>query len=139
MIEINEHIILDEKELKEEFIRSSGPGGQNVNKVSTAVQLRFNVLASKSLSEGQKKRLCSLAAGRINSEGELIVRAGSSRSQWKNRRKAFEKLKELLIKASLIPKKRKRVKPTLADKGRRLDAKKKRGEIKGLRRKIFKA
>lgn len=123
MTYIIDTILLDEDEVKETFIRSSGPGGQNVNKVSTAVQLRFDIRQSKSLSEEVKNRLIKLAGRKVTKEGALVLVAQRFRSQERNREDALERLKELIRQALPRPKLRKKTKPTLAAKRRRLDDK----------------
>lgn len=129
-------INIPESELEEKFIRSSGPGGQNVNKVSTAVELRFNIEKSPSLTVYQKKRLRQIVANQINEEGVLIISSRESRSQDENRRIVREKLIELIKKASIVPKTRKKTKPTRASKEKRLGSKKKHGDAKKNRGKI---
>jgi len=127
---------IPETEIEEKFIRSSGPGGQNVNKVSSAVELRFHIGESPSLTDYQKKRLNQLAKNQINDEGFLIIVSRESRSQEENRRLVREKLEELILKASIVPKKRKKTKPTKASKEKRLGSKKKHGDTKKTRGKI---
>jgi ribosome-associated protein len=119
-----------ENELTFEYIRASGPGGQNVNKVSTAVQLRFDVIHSPSLTEEVKARLIHLAGKRVTGEGILIIEAKKYRSQEQNRFDAFERFRDLVKKAKERPKPRKKTRPTLSSKEERLQGKKKRGEIK---------
>jgi ribosome-associated protein len=121
------------QELSFEFIRSSGPGGQNVNKVATAVQLRFNVRTSPSLSQEVRHRLIALAGKRITQSGELIIEARRFRSQAQNREDAIERLHQLIEKASIRPKSRRNTKPTAASRQRRLATKKRRSESKRLR------
>ena len=133
MIEITPTISIDEDELQFDFVRAAGPGGQNVNKVSTAVNLRFNVVDSD-LPEDVKQRLYKLAGGRINKEGVLVIHARQYRTQEQNRFDAQERLVELLYLASEKPKVRKATKPSVSARAARLGAKKKRGEIKRLRR-----
>jgi len=127
---ITANIAIDDNELDEEFVRASGPGGQNVNKVSTAVQLRFNVYASPSLPWDVRARLVKLAGKRINTAGELIITAQRFRTQAQNRADARERLVALVRAAAHPPKPRKKTKPTAASKRRRLDTKRRRGEIK---------
>ena len=130
MLEVTPTIIIDESELGEEFIRASGPGGQNVNKVSTAVQLRFNVANSPALPDGVRHRLLALAANRINSEGELVIVARESRSQLQNREDARAQLVALIRQATVKPKLRRNTKPTFASKQRRLEGKRVRSDVK---------
>ena len=134
MIDITPSIQIDEQEIEVAFVRSPGPGGQNVNKVSSAVQLRFNVHESPSLSVGVKKRLVRLAGKRMTSGGILIIEARQYRSQEQNRQAAQERLKRLIRQALEPPKPRHKTKPTRASVARRLKSKRKRGEIKRLRR-----
>lgn len=117
-------------EIAIEFIRASGPGGQNVNKVSTAAQLRFDAARSPSLSEEARARLIQLAGRRISADGILIITANRFRTQERNREDALARFYELIHKASLRPKKRQATKPTKASKEERLKEKKKRGEVK---------
>ena len=133
MIHITPTIAIDQSEVKEEFIRSSGPGGQNVNKVSTAVQLRFNVADSPSLPDDIRKRLLHLAGKRITEDGVLIIHARRFRTQERNRQDAFDRLVTLIRKASEKPKVRRKTRPTLKSKQRRLEAKHHRSEAKRMR------
>lgn len=133
MLRITDEIALEEWELTEQFIRSGGPGGQNVNKVSSAVELRFEAARSPNLPEPVKRRLRRLAGARWTKEGAVVIRAEDTRHQSRNREIARERLAELVRKATVAPKKRKPTRPTLASKRRRLEAKKKRGEVKALR------
>jgi ribosome-associated protein len=133
MIQITPIILIDESEIHEEFVRSSGPGGQNVNKVSTAVQLRFNV-NSASLSEEVRDRLTGLAGGRITTDGILVIDARRFRSQAANRQAARERFYELIRRSSLEPQIRHKTRPTLASKMRRLETKRRRSKTKILRR-----
>lgn len=136
MLKVTSDILLDENEIKEEFIRSSGPGGQNVNKVSTAVQLRFDVMNSPSIPEGIKRRLVKIAGSRVTKEGVLVIRAERHRTRERNRGDAVKRLADLIIKASRVPKYRIKTKPTIASRRRRLDAKRKRGQVKKQRQKV---
>ena len=133
MIPVTAHIALDEREIEESFVRASGPGGQNVNKVSSAVQLRFDVRRSPSLPDGVKSRLARLAGRRLTLDGVLVITAQEHRSQERNREEALQRLVALIREATIVPKKRRPTRPTLASKERRLDAKQRRGRVKSLR------
>lgn len=132
MIEITPSLHIDERELQIDFIRASGPGGQNVNKVATAVQLRFDVRGS-SLPEAVKDRLIQQAGRRMTGEGILLIEAKRFRTQEQNREDAVQRLTELVRKSLVKPKARKKTKPSQASKEERLKAKKRRGEIKKMR------
>lgn len=125
------HILKDD--LSEDFIRASGPGGQNVNKVSTAVQLRFDLSGNETLPQDVKSRAARLAGSRLTLNGEIVLQADRFRTRERNREDALERLLDLLRKATEKPKPRKATKPTLGSKKRRLDAKKQRGQIKKMR------
>lgn len=134
MIQITRTIAIDEGEVQLKFIRSPGPGGQNVNKVATAVQLRFDVVNSPSLPDDVRKRLIHLAGKRITEEGVLIIEARRFRTQESNRQDAIDRLAELIRKAAEKPKPRRKTKPTFASKRRRLETKHRKGEAKHMRR-----
>ena len=136
MIRITDNIIIDEKEIKEDFIRASGPGGQNVNKVATAVHLRFDVYNSLSLPDDVRVRLVCLAGRRLTKEGILIIKAGRFRTQDRNRQDAIIRLTDLIRKASVIPKARRKTRPNLLSKKRRMEEKRHRGYIKRARRPV---
>lgn len=135
MVEDNPSIKIDENELEFSFIRSTGPGGQNVNKVATAVQLRFSVLQSNSLTGDVKSRLIKLAGNKMTDEGVLVIEAKRYRTQESNREDALARFYALVQKALQEPKPRKKTKPTQASQEERLKAKKRRGEIKRSRSK----
>lgn len=136
MIEITPSLHIDERELQIDFVRASGPGGQNVNKVATAAQLRFDVNAS-SLSEDVRRRLIRLAGNRVTTEGVLLIEAKRFRTQEQNREDAVQRFVELVRKALIPPKPRKQTRPTAASKAKRIKAKKLRGDTKRLRTKSF--
>jgi len=133
MIYVTQTIAIDESEIQQEFIRASGPGGQNVNKVATAVQRRFDVAKSPSLSDDVRDRLISLARKRITEEGVLIIDARRFRTQGANRQDAIERLVELIRKAAQEPQIRRKTRPTLGSKTRRLETKRHQAETKRLR------
>jgi ribosome-associated protein len=135
MIQINPNLSIDESEIQQEFIRASGPGGQNVNKVSTSVQLRFDVANSFSLSKAEdvRKHLLSLGRGRINEKGVLIIEARRFRTQGANRQDAIKRLVELIRIAAQEPQIRYKTRPTLGSKIRRLETKRRRAGMKHLR------
>jgi ribosome-associated protein len=130
MIQITPTIVLDEREIQEEFIRASGPGGQNVNKVATAVQLRFDVRHSPTLPDEVRERLIRLSGRRMTDDGVLILVARRFRTQERNRQDALDRLVALIRKATQKPKPRRRTRPTLASRERRLDIKRRRSETK---------
>ncbi len=136
MIKITEHIHIEDWEITESFMRSSGPGGQHVNKVSTAVELRFEAERSPNLTPYVKARLRTLAGRKWTKDGAIIITAEKHRSQPMNRALAQEKLVELIIEATKRPKYRVKTKPTKASQRRRMDSKTKRGQVKALRGRI---
>ena len=130
---ITDTLSIDDSELEWDFVRSSGPGGQNVNKVATAVQLRFAVRRSPSLPDDVRERLVRLAGKRMTSDGVLVIQARRFRSQEGNRQDAWDRLADLVKKALVRPRVRKPPRPSRAAKQKRIDAKKKRGELKKMR------
>jgi ribosome-associated protein len=134
MIEITSTIQIDENELHLDLVRSSGPGGQNVNKVATAVQLRFDVRNSPSLAPDVKERLLKLAGSRATDEGVLVIEAKRFRTQDQNRLDALQRLINLVQKAAVKPRLRRATRPTLTAKAARVDSKKRRGQVKRTRR-----
>lgn len=133
MIKICKDICLNENEIELAYIRSPGPGGQNVNKLATAVVLRFNVKKSSSLPDEVKARLEWIARHRINAAGELIIKAVRHRTQERNKQDALSRLKEIILQAIHVPKKRKKSLPTFASQQERLAKKKLRAKTKSLR------
>lgn len=136
MLHVTETIAIQEWELSEQFTRSQGPGGQNVNKVETAVELRFEAATSPSLPDPVKRRLQRLAGRRWTQDGAVLILSQETRSQARNRELARERLADLIRKALVAPKRRIATRPTLGSQRRRLKAKSVRGEVKSLRGKV---
>jgi ribosome-associated protein len=134
MLRITDHIAIDEREIEESFVRASGPGGQNVNKLATAVQLRFDVRRSPSLGNDVAIRLTRLAGKRMTKDGVLVIIAQRHRTQERNRADALDRLTAMIREAATPPTPRRATKPTKASKERRLEGKKLRSNIKGMRR-----
>ena len=130
MIRVTPHIAIDESEIEESFVRASGPGGQNVNKLSTAVQLRFDVRHSPSLPGEVRARLERLAGSRLTRDGVLVIIAQRHRTQARNRDDALERLIELIRQAAVRPVQRRPTKPTKASRERRIEGKKRRADVK---------
>ena len=135
MIEITSDINIPDKEITEDFIRSSGPGGQNVNKVSTAIHLRFDIRAS-SLPQACKDRLLGRIDRRITKEGVIVLKAQRHRTQEKNRAEALDRLREIIRSATVLRKKRRATRPSLASRQKRLDRKTRHGRLKQMRARI---
>lgn len=136
MIKITDTISLENSEFDEKFIKASGPGGQNVNKVASAVQLRYDARHSKALSNAVFLRLKKLAGSRMNGEGVIILTANSHRTQEANRKDAQDRLVKMIGEAAITPKYRRKTKPTYASKTRRLEGKSKRSDVKKNRGKV---
>ena len=134
MIRVTAQISIDEREIEESFVRASGPGGQNVNKLATAVQLRFDVRGSPSLPAEVRARLERLAGARLTREGVLVIIAQRHRTQARNREDALDRLIELIRRAAIAPRLRRPTRPTKASRERRIEGKKRRSGIKRLRR-----
>jgi ribosome-associated protein len=127
---------IPEQDLQFQFVRASGPGGQNVNKVATAAQLRFDLAGTQALAAPVKARLRAIAGNRVNADGALLIMARNHRTQEGNRRAALSRLEELIARASVEPKKRHATRPTLGSRQRRLDNKRERKQIKRLRGRV---
>jgi len=134
MIRVTGKISIDEREISESFVRASGPGGQNVNKLSTAVQLRFDVRGSPSLPAEVRARLERLAGSRLTRDGVLVITAQRHRTQARNRQDALDRLIDLIRRAATPPTPRRPTKPTAGSRERRIESKKRRAKVKGLRR-----
>ena len=134
MLRVTGHIEIDQREIDEQFVRASGPGGQNVNKLSTAVQLRFDVRHSPSLPGDVRARLERLAGSRLTRDGVLVIVAQRHRTQLRNRQDALDRLLDLIRRAAVAPIRRRPTRPTKASRERRIEGKKRRGGIKHLRR-----
>jgi ribosome-associated protein len=133
MIHVTAHIAIDEREIEESFVRASGPGGQNVNKLSTAVQLRFDVRHSPSMPYDVRERLERLAGSRLTNDGVLVIIAQRHRTQARNRQDALNRLIDLIRQAAIVPVKRRPTRPTRASRERRIEGKKRRAGVKHLR------
>lgn len=134
MIRVTAHISIDEREIEESFVRASGPGGQNVNKLATAVQLRFDVRGSPSLTDDVRARLERLAGARLTRAGVLVIIAQRHRTQARNRDDALDRLIDLIRRAAVAPRPRRPTRPTRASRERRIEGKKHRAGLKQLRR-----
>ena len=136
MLQVTPSITIDDSEIEERFIRSSGPGGQNVNKVATAVQLRFDVGRSRAIDDEVRERLTTIAGSRMTSDGVLVIDSRAFRTQAQNREAARERLVEMVRKAAVRPKRRRKTRPSGASKLQRLDSKRRRASTKQRRRDV---
>jgi len=136
MLRVTPTIVIEESELEERFVRSSGPGGQNVNKVATAVQLRFDVSNSPAIGEDVRRRLRLIAGTRMTADGVVVIDARRFRTQADNREDARERLADLIRRASVAPKRRRKTKPTASSKERRLSGKRRHSDTKRSRRSV---
>jgi ribosome-associated protein len=136
VLEVTPTLVIPDTDLSFAFVRASGPGGQNVNKVSSAVQLRFDMQGSTALSDAVKSRLRALAGRRVTDDGAILIIARNQRSQDHNRREALERLAELIQRALVVPKTRRATKPTRASRERRLDTKSRQQQTKQRRKKV---
>jgi ribosome-associated protein len=136
MLEITPTLVIDDAEIEERFVRASGPGGQNVNKVATAVQLRFDVARSPSIDEAMRERLRAIAGSRLTDDGVLVIDARRHRTQAQNREDARERLIEILRRAATPPRRRRKTRPPVASKERRIETKRRRAETKAARGRI---
>ena len=135
-IQITEKFVLDEDELNWSFVHSSGPGGQNVNKVSSAVQLRLDIVHAESIPQDIRQRLIALAGNRVTQDGVLVLKGTRFRTQERNRQDVLERLTQMVRQAEAKPKARRRTHPSASAKRHRLDSKRRHGKLKALRRKI---
>ncbi len=136
MLRVTDSLVIEDSELEEQFVRASGPGGQNVNKVATSVQLRFDVASSPALAPDVRQRLYALAGNRMTSEGVLVIEARRHRTQAKNREDARERLADLIRRATVAPRRRRKTRPSARSVERRVDSKRQRSQMKRSRGKV---